>query len=66
MYRGWRKPALFNDSAGELFKAKIGVIASLTFVFVIIVFIIIIIEYLRFQISSVLPRGDDNRRYRKL
>lgn len=57
---------MFNDSVGELFKAKIEVIASLTFLFVIVVFIIIIIEYLLFKISSVLPRGDDNRRYRKL
>lgn len=48
-------------------KAKIGVIASLAFIFIVIVgiIIIIIIEYLCFKISSAVPKGDDDRHYRK-
>lgn len=49
-------------------KAKIGVIASLTFIFIVsVAFIIIIItEYLCIKISSAVPRGDDDRDYGKV
>jgi len=46
-------------------KAKMGVIASLTFIFMVIVGFIIIIEYLCFKISSAVPKGNDDSHYRK-
>lgn len=46
-------------------KAKIGVIASLTLIFIVIVVFIIIIDYLCFKLSSAVPKGYDDRNYRK-
>lgn len=48
-------------------KTKIGVIASLTFIFIVsVAFIMIITEYLCIKISSAVPRGDDDRDYGKV